>query len=149
MKSEKVNECRFIKANGIKCQSPALRGFPFCYFHSRSRYPAPRRKPTADQPIELPHLENSADIGPALAEIFQALASSRISTKRAGMLLYNLQLVSSSAFGSRSSAPDPASVMTLQGARKLVAPPSDNRADGRRASGNGTTKSPGRSAGAD
>ena len=35
-------ECRFIKANGLKCQSPALRGSPFCYFHSRTRVVVPR-----------------------------------------------------------------------------------------------------------
>jgi hypothetical protein len=28
-------ECRFIKSNGLKCQSPAMRGCLFCYFHAQ------------------------------------------------------------------------------------------------------------------
>ena len=27
--------CQYIKANGIICRSPALRGHCFCYFHQR------------------------------------------------------------------------------------------------------------------
>ena len=30
-------ECRHIKTSGGKCGSPALRGQPYCYFHSRLR----------------------------------------------------------------------------------------------------------------
>ena len=107
-KTKTVKECRHIKANGLKCHSPALRGFPYCYFHSRSRYLAPARKPSADQPLELPRLESYADVGSALNQILQALASSRISTKRAGLLLYNLQLASQSALDPQyPSAPAP------------------------------------------
>ena len=103
-----AKECRHIKANGLKCHSLALRGFPFCYFHSRSRYPAPARKPSVDQPLELPRLESYVDVGSALNAILQALASSRISTKRAGLLLYNLQLASQSALDPQyPSAPAP------------------------------------------
>ena len=87
-----LKECRHIKPNGLKCGSPALGGSPFCYFHARMSPPAPRRKPQADEPLQLPLLESPDDIHSALIEIFDALASSRISPKRAGTLLYSLQL---------------------------------------------------------
>ena len=35
--------CRHLKTNGLRCQSPALNGEPFCYFHLRlhKHHPAP------------------------------------------------------------------------------------------------------------
>ena len=35
--------CRHVKTNGLRCQSPALNGEPFCYFHVRlhKHHPAP------------------------------------------------------------------------------------------------------------
>ncbi|HKO20755.1 MAG TPA: hypothetical protein VJU82_17910 [Acidobacteriaceae bacterium] len=35
--------CRHLKTNGLRCQSPALNGEPFCYFHVRlhKHHPAP------------------------------------------------------------------------------------------------------------
>jgi hypothetical protein len=89
-------ECRFIKANGLKCQSPALRGCPFCYFHSRTRVVVPRRRCFAEKPFELTPPKNADAISAALSEILNALASSRITPKRAGTLLYGLQLAQKS-----------------------------------------------------
>ncbi len=89
-------ECRFIKANGLKCQSPALRGWPFCYFHGRTRVVAPRGKGLAEKPFELTPPENPDAFRAALSEILNALASSRITPKRAGTLLYGLQLAQKS-----------------------------------------------------
>ena len=89
-------ECRFIKANGLKCQSPALRGAQFCYLHARTRVVVPRRRCFADRPLELPQLENADAIHAALGEILNALASSGISPKRAGTLLNGLQLAQKS-----------------------------------------------------
>jgi hypothetical protein len=86
-----VEECRFIKANGLKCQSPAMRGSRFCYFHGRARILSPRPR-SRDQALKLPRLVNSASISVALNEILQALASGSIDTKRAGNLLYALQM---------------------------------------------------------
>jgi hypothetical protein len=89
-------ECRFIKANGLKCQSPALRGACFCYYHARTRVVFPRRKGFTDKPLELPPPENADAIQAALSQILDALASSSISPKRAGTLLYGLQIAQKS-----------------------------------------------------
>ena len=86
-----VSECRHVKTNGLKCQSPAMRGSQFCYFHSRTRIYAPRPR-SRDKVLKLPPLQNSASISAALNEIMQALARGTIDTKRAGSLLYALQM---------------------------------------------------------
>jgi hypothetical protein len=117
-------ECRHIKANGLKCQSPAMRGSPFCYFHARVRVCVPARKPavpgdrssslgwqpSAGQAFELPPLKSSADIHAALHAIMDALANSRIKPGAAGKLLYGLQLAQKSLesrpIGALSPAPD-------------------------------------------
>jgi len=87
-----VPECRFIKANGLKCQSPALRGSAFCYFHARLRPVAPRRLRNKEQLLKLPSLTHAAAFLPAINEILQGLASNNISPRRAGSLLYALQM---------------------------------------------------------
>ena len=48
----KYPECRFIKSNGLKCQSPAMRGSQFCYFHGRTRIYVQR--PRSREPLRLP-----------------------------------------------------------------------------------------------
>ena len=92
-----VPECRHIKTSGGKCGSPALRVKPYCYYHSRlkERAAQPRSPYLA---IELPaSLEDRGSIQLALSEIVTAIAENRIDTKRAGVLLYALQIASSNA----------------------------------------------------
>src|SRR5271170_2375744 len=92
-----VPECRHIKTSGGKCGSPALRGRPYCYYHSRlkERAAQPRSPYLA---IELPaSLEDRGSIQLALSEIVTAIAESRIDPRRAGILLYALQIASSNA----------------------------------------------------
>jgi hypothetical protein len=97
-------ECRFIKTNGLKCHSPAMRGSVFCYFHARTRIYVSRSQPK-DKALQLPPLENFASLQDALNEIVQALASGRVDTKRAGNLLYALQLARQSLLDGPFSLP--------------------------------------------
>src|SRR5215475_4357196 len=95
------NECRHIFTSGKKCQSPALRDQPFCYFHSNTR-----KKPTpANQPYDpytdpketilaLTQLEDADAIQLALSEVVLALAANRIDPRRARILIYGLQVAS-------------------------------------------------------
>ena len=48
-------ECCFIKSNGLKCQSPAMRGSQFRYFHGRTRIYVPR--PRSSEPLQVPTLQ--------------------------------------------------------------------------------------------
>lgn len=86
-------ECRFIKGNGLKCQSPALRGSPFCYFHARTRVVVPRRRRNPkDEPVDLPVLRDPSGILAMINQILQGVAANTMSPRRAGSLLYALQM---------------------------------------------------------
>jgi hypothetical protein len=85
-----IKECRHIKTNGIKCQSPAMRGSCFCYFHGRTRiYVAP---PPKRQKFEMPPLAEPTDLLAALNQIIQAIASGQVDNTRASKLLHAIQL---------------------------------------------------------
>ena len=89
-------ECRHIKASGTKCQAPALKDEKFCYFHTRSR--AHAKRPVEHwEAIEIPLLEDRSAIQRALSEVANAIANNRIDPKRAGLLLYSLQIASQNA----------------------------------------------------
>jgi len=104
-------ECRFIKSNGLKCQSPAMRGSQFCYFHGRTRIYVPR-PPARDKSLQLPPLQNQASIHAALDEIFQALASGNLDTKRASSLFYALQMAQQTVHAAPSPSPAPQPPLT-------------------------------------
>jgi hypothetical protein len=89
-------ECRHIKASGTKCQAPALKDEKFCYFHTRSRAHA-KRHVDHWEAIEIPLLEDRSAIQRALSEVANAIANNRIDPKRAGLLLYSLQIASQNA----------------------------------------------------
>ena len=89
-------ECRHIKASGTKCQAPALKDEKFCYFHTRSRAHA-KRYIDHWEAIEIPLLEDRSAIQRALSEVANAIANNRIDPKRAGLILYSLQIASQNA----------------------------------------------------
>ena len=88
------NLCRHIMPSGAKCHAPALRGKPYCYFHTRLH------KFTAAPPIEvdgnlrLGVLEDRSAVQIAVAQVLDALYSGRLDPRRAGLSLYGIQIVS-------------------------------------------------------
>ncbi len=87
-----VAECRFIKPNGLKCQAVAMRGSLFCYHQARIRVSPRRPRRNKEAVLNLPALGSDSAVLPFLDEVLQALASNRISSKRASSLLYALQI---------------------------------------------------------
>ncbi len=117
-------ECRHVKTNGAKCHAPALRKSHWCYFHDRlhRRQSHPGGRPPrpaaslallapgtatldyghipvapaagADPSFRLPALEDCGSIQFALNDVLQALAANQLDPKRAGLLLYGLQIAS-------------------------------------------------------
>jgi hypothetical protein len=81
--------CRHLKTNGVQCQSPALRDTNFCYFHG-----AMSRQRRKSDPFLLPALEDANAVQIAVQEVIEALLEKRIDNKRAGLLLYALQIAS-------------------------------------------------------
>ena len=102
------NECRFIKSNGLKCQSPAMRGSQFCYFHGRTRIYVPRPR-SRGKSLRLPPLKDQASIHAALDKVLRALASGDLDSKRAGNLLYALQMAQQTVYAAPYSPPAPGS----------------------------------------
>ena len=127
-------ECRHVRPSGGTCNSPALKGSHWCYFHARiqqrqairhssrradgrfTALPAPQPEgdatidygtyPVAQadasialatgetRPLDLPPLVDNSSIQLALTDILQALAANELDPKRAGLLLYGLQVAS-------------------------------------------------------
>lgn len=67
-------------------------GAPTRYHPERSEGPA-----VETAPLDLPPVEDTASIQLALIDVLQALAANQLDTKRAGLLLYGLQVASSNA----------------------------------------------------
>jgi len=86
--------CRHIMPNGVRCNSPALRGTYFCYFHTRLNRLAVEQSSSQNEPLKLSVLEDRSAIQIALAQVLNALASSKLDPHRAGLFLYDLQIAS-------------------------------------------------------
>ncbi len=90
--------CRHIFTDGRRCASPALRGpegpEPFCYYHHTHRKPVPARHADKQEPghFWLPEPEDRSAIQHSIGQVLQRIAAGQIDTKRAGQLLYGLQI---------------------------------------------------------
>ena len=92
----RANECRHIKTSGGKCHAAAVRGTPFCYFHTRLHQSA--KQPPAPTPsIDIPLVfEDRCELQLAICQVLRALVSESIDRGTASTLLYGLQLASQS-----------------------------------------------------
>jgi hypothetical protein len=107
--------CRHIKTNGLQCQSPSLTEGHFCYFHNRLHARQASYRPTeasrpyfaAGRDLELCAIEDRESVQFALSIVINALATSRIDTRRATALLYGLSLASHNAANLNTSPDTP------------------------------------------
>ncbi len=85
-------QCRHIQPSGHRCGSPALRSESFCYYHHSSR----RAKPTSltPQTFVLPALDDRTTLQQAIGDVLARIAGGTLDLKRAGLLLYGLQIAS-------------------------------------------------------
>ena len=88
-------QCRHIFADGHRCGSRALRQELFCFYHHTSR-PATKRaiQPDSHAAFAIPALEDRAAIGSTLTLVAQRIAAGALDSRRAGLLLYALQIAS-------------------------------------------------------
>lgn len=91
-----VPRCHYIKVNGTRCGSPALRNQKLCYFHQRwhEQRVTLRGYPDEQNQVQLPVLEDANSIQMALTQVMRLVLSQKISHKEAGLLLYALQIAS-------------------------------------------------------
>ncbi len=91
-------QCRHIHADGRRCGSPALRSEELCYFHHTSRKPAgqprARRSRQATFDLPLPDPTDRTGLQLAIADVLRRIASNQVDPRRAGLLLYGLQIAS-------------------------------------------------------
>jgi hypothetical protein len=94
--TSKRYKCRHIFLDGHRCGSPSLRREEFCYYHHTTRGAAAdlRDRRARMCEFELPPLEDRSSVLAAIAEVLQRLAACAIDNKRAGLLLYGLQIAS-------------------------------------------------------
>jgi hypothetical protein len=98
----KSYQCRHIRTNGRRCGTPSLRGEHLCYAHHAAHRPEARRDAeaiAAGYPIQQPvlHFDSFEDrpaVQACLLEVMNRIANNSLDTKRAGLLLYGLQIAS-------------------------------------------------------
>lgn len=112
--------CRHIRTTGRRCNSPAMRGKAFCFYHDRSRTRHRSPQPAATELIlhptradalgqadpilavpqkeavelDFPPLEDRESIQVAASMIVAALGRNQLDGKRAATMLYGLQVAS-------------------------------------------------------
>ena len=89
-------QCRHIFTDGHRCGSACLRHEEFCYYHHTPRRPAenPRRRRSRQAQFDLPLPEDRSAIQSSIGEVLRRIAGNEIDAKRAGLLLYGLQIAS-------------------------------------------------------
>jgi hypothetical protein len=89
-------QCRHIFTDGRRCASPCLRQEEFCYYHHTTRKPVagPRQRRSRRSAFHLPLPEDRSAIQSSIGEVLQRIASNDIDPRRAGLLLYGLQIAS-------------------------------------------------------
>jgi len=77
--------CRWVKQDGTSCKSPQMRNHIYCYAHRQMM----EARALA---LRIPALEDANAIQIALMRVQKSLIDDTISMKKAGLLLYSLQL---------------------------------------------------------
>ena len=134
MTEPKRYQCRHIFTDGHRCGSPCLRHEDFCYYHHTTRRPVqdPRQR-RANQPhFDLPMPEDRAAIQLSIGEILRRIARNDIDPRRAGLLLYGLQIASTNlprnpkaTSNTREDGTQPIEEITTDPEQGLLAPQSE------------------------
>src|SRR6185369_14004569 len=81
--ADRAARCHHVKANGVQCKSPAMRGQPFCFFHEKFYNP-----PYDDC---FPPLEDANSVQCAILQVLNGLKSKLITPLEARVYLYGLK----------------------------------------------------------
>jgi hypothetical protein len=87
-RADSAPRCEKVREDGTVCGCPKMRGYRYCYAHERMLQ-------TQSQKLELPALEDANAVQMAIMRVQKALIDDEISEKKAGLLLYSLQMASS------------------------------------------------------
>ena len=81
--------CTRIKVTGVRCNSPALRGEQFCYFHQNAHRV---RRPPQSRLHPIAMIEDEESIQYALMEVINVLMRNTIDVKRASLIIRALHV---------------------------------------------------------
>ena len=115
MSSSAAPRCQHIKVSGTQCGSPALRQKSFCFYHQQNRplkvdcYYKPDEYSTGE--IDLPPFEDAHSIQTVIRQVVQMVLQQRLERKTASLLLYAIQIASSSLKRMDQEKPQPAEVV--------------------------------------
>jgi hypothetical protein len=102
-----IKRCQHIKTNGTQCGAPALKGAKFCYYHQESR-PERVKVKGADgkaMAVLVPVFEDANSIQTMVRRVAILLLEDKIDGKKAGQLLYALQIASANLRQMRDEKP--------------------------------------------
>lgn len=87
-------QCHHIFPDGFRCGSPRMRNEQFCYFHHDSRRPVarPQERIARRSSFSLFTPTSHDAIQESLGELLVRIATNNIDSRRAGLLLYGLQI---------------------------------------------------------
>ena len=104
-----ARRCHHLGPEDRRCGSPALRGERFCYYHHETRRPSSnlrhRRARQATFPLAAPN--SRAELQQALGTVMIRIAANEIDLRRAGLLLYALQIANSNLTHHQNAQPQP------------------------------------------
>lgn len=108
-----IRRCQHIKTNGTQCGSPALRAGKFCYHHRECR---PERVTVkgADgkaSRILVPLFEDAHSIQTMVRQVVMLMLEDKMDDKKAGRVLYALQIASANLKRMEAEKPRPAQVV--------------------------------------
>ncbi len=89
-RADQAPRCEKVRVDGTVCECPRMKGYSYCYAHERMLQARPRK-------LALPALEDANSIQLSIMMVQKALIDDEISEKKAGLLLYSLQIAASNA----------------------------------------------------
>jgi hypothetical protein len=104
-RADTAPRCEKVREDGTVCGSPQMKGYRYCYTHERMLQ-------TQSQKLELPALDDANAVQMAIMRVQKALIDDEISEKKAGLLLYSLQMASSNLKHTTFTSKDKKDVVT-------------------------------------
>ncbi len=112
-----MRRCQHIKTNGTQCGSPAIRGGKFCYHHRECRAERVTVKGADGKASEVlvPVFEDAHSIQTMVRQVVMLMLEDRIDDKKAGRVLYALQIAGSNLKHMEAEKPRPVQVVVDPG----------------------------------
>jgi len=106
-----IRRCQHIKVNGTQCGSPALRGERFCHFHRENQPARVKVNGAEGGEVLVPVFDDAQSIQTVVRQVAMLVLEGKIENKKAGLLLYALQIASTNLKRVEEEKPRPTQVV--------------------------------------